>query len=421
MNSILLKVMGGILSLFTIIYFGYQVYMMSYDPYPTETALVNNYTDQIEIEGIAVKSEQVLADETTGIVKYTNSNSKKVVSDATVATIYANEQDLLLGDQITKKQEQLAVLQELEEKRSTISVNAQNIVSGIKEQQLAFVNAVESDDYSSIRSIQGNMLSFLLRQRMVLDQSLSFENSISSLETEIASLQNQITKEGKQIIVPAAGYFTNEVDGYETVITPKDLEDLTDYEVSDLQQMLNKTVQGSPTALGKLIDSTEWFFLGMFDGTDADRLKKDQTITLQFPNSAGYSVKANIAQVFFEEGDTQGVVLLESNNMSDAIVDLRKENPSMIFSSSKGIKISKEAMRIVQKEKKEEDGSVKNVSVPGVYIAMGQMVRFKEIDVLYEAESYVISQLHEDESEYLHIYDEVILEGDDLYDGKPIR
>lgn len=421
MNSIMLKVLGGVISLFTIIYFGYQVYMMTYDPYPTETALVNNYTDQIELHGIAVKSEQVLDEEATGIVKYTNSNSKKVVSDATVATIYANEQDMLIGDQIEEKQEKLDLLKEIEEKRSTISVNAQGIVSGIKEQQLAFVKAVDTDDYSTMNNIENSMLSLLLRQRMVLDQTISFADNVAALENEITSLQGRISKEGKKVSVASAGYFTNEVDGYENIIKPKDLEDLTDYSVSDLNQILEKNVQGSPTAVGKLIDSTEWFFLAVFDGTNADRLKVDNTVTLQFPNSAGYSVKANISQVFFEEGDEQGVVLLESNNMSDAIVDLRVENPSMVFSSSKGIKISKEAMRIVQTDETSKDGSITRVSTPGVYIAMGQVVRFKKIDVLYEADDYVIGRLHEDENGYLHIYDEVILEGDDLYDGKPIR
>ena len=100
MNSIVSRIVGIMLSIFTIVYFGYQAYMMVYDPYATETALVDNYMDQIDIQGIAVKSEQLLDEVSSGIVNYRNTNSKKVLAGAVVASVYANQEDLEVGTNI---------------------------------------------------------------------------------------------------------------------------------------------------------------------------------------------------------------------------------------------------------------------------------------------------------------------------------
>ena len=97
MNSIVSRIVGIMLSIFTIVYFGYQAYMMVYDPYVTETALVDNYMDQIDIQGIAIKSEQLLDEVSSGIVNYRNTNSKKVLAGSVVASVYANQEDLEVG------------------------------------------------------------------------------------------------------------------------------------------------------------------------------------------------------------------------------------------------------------------------------------------------------------------------------------
>ena len=87
----------------------------------------------------------------------------------------------------------------------------------------------------------------------------------------------------------------------------------------------------------------------------------------------------------------------------------------MILQTYEGIKIPKSALYIV-KDKKGEDQK-------GVYVKYGQEMQFKLVDILYENDEYFVSADKEtelDRSKYVRIYDDVIVKGSDLYDGKQI-
>jgi hypothetical protein len=420
MNSIVSRIVGILLSIFTIVYFGYQAYMMVYDPYVSETALVDNYMDQIDIQGIAVKSEQLLDDASSGIVNYRNTNSKKVLAGAVVASVYANQEDLEVGQKLTRKQEQMDILQAVQEKHDSYANSAQTIMSDTKASQLELVKAIQNNDYSSVYAAQNDFLEDMLKQQITLDSTVDFSSEIQALSQEIETLKQSLSKEPVDITVPAAGYFTNETDGYETILTPESLENFDEWTPQQLQQYTTQQVTVNPNATGKVIDSTEWYFVAEFDTDYLSRVEEGQTVTLSFSEGNGFQVKADIDTVLPFEDQETSLVLLKSSNMSDEVVDLRVENASMIFSTSKGIKVSKEALRMVSETEETEEGEEATTTTPGVYVDMGQVVRFRKVDVLFEGEDYVVCAVHGDDDSYLQIYDEVILKGDDLYDGKPI-
>ena len=64
----------------------------------------------------------------------------------------------------------------------------------------------------------------------------------------------------------------------------------------------------------------------------------------------------------------------------------------------------------------------------GVYVRRGNVARFRKLNIVYSDQTYVISAtasqdgepIVDDPGNYLKQYDEVILEGKDLYDGKII-
>ena len=65
--------------------------------------------------------------------------------------------------------------------------------------------------------------------------------------------------------------------------------------------------------------------------------------------------------------------------------------------------------------------------VQGVYVLTGNIVTFKRLDVIYTGDDYVISKKIYDTVKddnnipYVKLYDEVIVEGKDLSDGKIIN
>ena len=41
---------------------------------------------------------------------------------------------------------------------------------------------------------------------------------------------------------------------------------------------------------------------------------------------------------------------------------------------------------------------------------------FKKIDVIYEGSDYILSEVHDDDSSYLALYDDILIEGVDADD-----
>ena len=75
-----------------------------------------------------------------------------------------------------------------------------------------------------------------------------------------------------------------------------------------------------------------------------------------------------------------------------------------------GLRIKKEALRIVDGEE-------------GVYVLEGNTVKFKRVQKIYENDGYyVVSKNDTKESDipYIEMYDAVINNGKELYDGKVI-
>ena len=71
-----------------------------------------------------------------------------------------------------------------------------------------------------------------------------------------------------------------------------------------------------------------------------------------------------------------------------------------------GYEISAKALRTVDGEK-------------GVFIQLANVVRFRKVDIVYSDDTVILSG-KSSKSGYVALYDEIIIEGTDLYDGKII-
>ena len=56
-------------------------------------------------------------------------------------------------------------------------------------------------------------------------------------------------------------------------------------------------------------------------------------------------------------------------------------------------------------------------SVPGVYVLTGMQIEFKPVEIIYTGEDYIICK-KSDSDDALRLYDQVVVKGKNLYDGK---
>ena len=112
---------------------------------------------------------------------------------------------------------------------------------------------------------------------------------------------------------------------------------------------------------------------------------------------------------FGNKGDEKTVLALECSIMKDGLSDIRNADLQVIIREHTGYKINKEAIRVIDNNQ-------------GVFIKTGNLIKFKKINAVYSTEDYVVSVTPDENSAgYIKLYDEVILKGEDLYDGKLIK
>ena len=99
------------------------------------------------------------------------------------------------------------------------------------------------------------------------------------------------------------------------------------------------------------------------------------------------------------------------------MVQHRCELVELIKGEYSGLKVPREAIRFVDLDEElyDEKGNKSEgiVNTKGVYILKGEQVDFKKIDVIYEGSDYVLSAEHTGDSDYLSLYDDIIIEGVD--------
>ena len=96
-----------------------------------------------------------------------------------------------------------------------------------------------------------------------------------------------------------------------------------------------------------------------------------------------------------------------TRNLSETTL-LREQNAQLVQTSSAGLRIPKEAVRV------EEDGKI------GVYCLSGLQAKFKPVTILFEGESFYLVEYDRGNAAAIREGDLVIVAGEGLYDGKVV-
>jgi len=228
----------------------------------------------------------------------------------------------------------------------------------------------------------------------------------------ISSLENKLTKEYQDIKVEEGGYFCSVTDGYEAMLTTN-LESLS---VNDYLDIINKDVEPSVAdRVGRIQIGHDWYLAVWVDKDDTERFELGSMVDVLIKINQGVEIPASIHKIIYDD-QKNAVIFLKTNYVNEQLIAMRHADVEIKFKSFTGLKINIAALRY-------------NGMVEGVYVKNNNMISFKEITRIYTDEDYILCKAHtdatdseEEQSQYrpLSQFDEVIVEGTDLYDGKII-
>ncbi len=430
-GSLIRRLATFLLAVLLLFYIGYQIYNANYTSVRTEIATYVSADDPgtaevVRTTGTAVRKESVITQQTSGVITYVIPDGGKVSKGGTVAELYATEADAAAQQEIETLNLQISQLQNLSSPGSTEAVDQDSINKRISQKLISLLQTSALGEYDSLEEPREELLYVLNERQIVTNKVDNFDDRIAAL-----TLQRDTLSAGRQslgsISAPSAGIFISEVDGFESVF---DYDTILSITAKEYQEKAQTAASPPADAVGKICGEFKWYFVCVVPASDALKFLEGNAVTLSFPFATTESVTAVVRAVNQETIDSDAAVVMECSTVTEDLASLRTETCSISVTNYSGIRVSQKAVHFaeVTRTYENEDGEevTETREVKGVYVMHGSEILFRQIVPLYSTSTYVICDPNPDEdemmtSETVQLYDEIVVEGTDLYDGKVVK
>ncbi|MDO4748249.1 MAG: HlyD family efflux transporter periplasmic adaptor subunit [Eubacteriales bacterium] len=383
--------------------------------------------DTISTTGFIIRNEECIKNTSSGVLVYQVSTGDRVAVNGTIAEIYKNESDAVNYRRICDIEDEISELTQLNNAMNSANVGLDTINSRLDQKLISFIEGVNKRDFEKISDYESELLSAIYRKNIITGDQKNFDDKIAQLEEEKTSLENSGSKSNGEIKSKHSGTFVSKVDGYENFIS---IDDLSKLKYSDVMEPAAKEVNES-AYVGKVIKGINWYIACPVTEDEAVAINhNNSTVHIKIPYVSSESIPARVVSINQFSDEEKALAILECNYMNTALTQIRNEAVEIELESFTGLKLDKKALHddYITKTVTDKNGEESTVQemVQGVYVKYGDQLVFKQVSILYSGEDFVICDENPDpqllvNGTTIKLYDEVVLEGDDLFDGKLIN
>lgn len=403
-----------LLVLVPIVYLVVQIFVILAPRIRTEVALQNTMTDKISVVGEVVLESTPVTGSSNGYIYYTVPTGQRVAAGAEVACIFATEADVEAMDRLVAIEKELELLNEAETAGSGGS-DLDLLMSQTQSGLYGILEAVENGNYSGLDDARNQLTLADNKTQKITGEVSSFSARITSLTQQKEYYEQQAVPVGV-VTAPIAGYFVPSQQFDRIPLTTEDMAEMTP---ARLQDALGRTpTYYASDVAGHIVSDYKWHFYTTVDLRSAEKfIVGSKSLSLAFPDASDTTIPVTVAGV--TNDDDAGIAMIELScaYIGPEILSLRTENAEIVFGEIKGLRIEKNALRLV--DEVNEDGSV--TTYQGVYVQLGNMVYFKKVEILIEDEFYMlVSDTVTTGVNEVQLYDKVVVDagGTELYDRK---
>ncbi|MGI6255621.1 MAG: HlyD family efflux transporter periplasmic adaptor subunit [Acutalibacter sp.] len=422
-----------ILALLVLIYVGYQAYMATHRALQTETAMYGEVSDVIQSQGFIVRNETVVPGNTSGVLSYRLSDGARVAAGGVIADVFSSESDASAQREIEQLDREIQNLQALAGPSDYVVANPSMLGDQIYSAVEDIVKGVNQNDFSQLTTWKEELLNALTRRQLVTGEESAgdFAQRVSELESRRSTLEAQAGDAVGTIQAPTAGYFISSVDGLENAVSVDDVEDLT---VSQVEELLSQEPSANSSAAGKICQDFNWYVACIFNEDEMIHLEGVENVSLDIPFASTEKIPATVVAKNYDEESGNTAVIFQCSYMDSEIASVRNEAVQVTVATYSGVLVNERALRFedVEYTTTDEDGNtVTKVqeNVRGVYVLYGGQLEFVQVFTDHSVNGYAIckTELSSEEQAMLvtkstiQLYDQIVVEGTDLYDGKIVE
>ncbi len=428
------SIAAALLTFLLLVYVGYQIYLSNHKGIRTETAMYGSVSDTVQAQGFAIRSESVITDSFSGVLSYRVADGARVSRGGVIADIFASENDAAVRNRVDRLEREIASLQALSAPTGFFISNPSMISTQIYNAMGEIFSEVRNNNFSEISDLKENLQTVLNRKQLIIgeENTEDFQQRIAELQSERDALAASVGYSINTIVSPAAGYFISSTDGFENVVDVSKIAEITPERVRDLLGRERGTGLGS--SVGKICSDFSWYLVCVFSDNDMLRFEDITEVNLDIPFASTETIPATIIAKNRDSQTGDTAVVFECSYMDSDIASVRNEPVQINVQTYSGVLVNEKALRfcdVPYTEYDEEGNPTEKVqkNVKGVYVQNGRQLEFVQIFTEKTVNGYAICKTELSAAERaalvtdstIQLYDNVVIEGTDLYDGKPVQ
>lgn len=384
-------------------YIFFECYSATHVPLETCTAMTATVYERIETTALVVRDEHVIEGAKDAVTVASALDGEKVAKNGRIAMKFASSEDAEHYAQKTELEQERDYYAGLESKSNASATDVQAIDNEILDDVNTYVRALAASNMDDAQTAADAMNDTFTRRQMIIGTEIDFSSIMREIESKLDAVDASCKPTG-YITTDDSGIFSGYTDGCESVFDYSDVQDMTVAQWDQAMQAVD-AAQSRQDALGKLITSYAWYFCCKVSTKEADGIENGDVLDVAIKDSDRVLSCTVVSGAESKPGAEQTVLILQCADMDSEIAAYRAEDIEIRYAEHTGIKAPAEAVHVCDGEK-------------GVYVLVAGQVKFRQAQVLYTAKDYVILQYEPENTDAIRLYDEIITEGKDLYDGK---
>ncbi len=349
-----------------------------------------------------------------GNINFLLEDGTKVSVGEEVCQVYAGSNSAESGIALAEIEDKLEMLRNSNLEENVNYSDTQLIDTAINDAYYTLLSRM-ADGAAGYAMAKADDLVSAMNQRLIITKHVeNFDRQIADLEARRTALITGSGTAAESVFSDCAGYYYSDIDGFEEIFSSEKISNLTLDEYDSLissaaDVSLQKNRLGG-TNCGKIVTEYNWY-IGVKITTEESRsYTEGYTYTVIFPYNSDLRIEMILDRMILQADDDRVVLVFRTNSIPEHFSFLRRQSVQIVTNTWEGYKVPISAVRII-------DG------VQGVYILEGYVVEFRRIDPMREIDGYFICRENDgtsDDADLLELYDHIIINGKNLYEGKII-
>ena len=422
-----LKTLAGVAIVFLLlaaVYVFYQAMQVLFPPNTYETALLATVEDTVDAEGVLLFNESYVAGD--GTLGYLVADGERVSAGTAVAEVYSDASQAGLRQQLTQINDQIDLLQK---SQNTTSAQMESLR---KDRSAALYDLMDALDASDYEDTDAQTEDYLLAQNklwIITGEVSTFSDQIAALVQQASNVQAQLGSP-TQITAPQTGYFIRSASSGRL---NAGMEDILALGAADLKAY----IESSPEikldgCAGKIVSGFTWYYAGICSAKQGEKLlgsdgkPRKTSVEIRFPGQAETPLKATVQEVNIDTENDMARFVLSCEVVNGDVLRLNRANAQVIVGQSTGLRGAAGGGPLPQRGRLRGRGSGRELHPRASMSRYGNLAHFCKIDPVDDQHPQVLDGDHlivlpsgtAGSVSQVRLYDEIIVSGQNLYDGK---